>query len=305
MSQQIPIEKERAVGHDDADDNDNEKDNQSSIPMVVKVSKTGGPCLEFGVTAYADEIVIDSLSVKDPDMAEDQLPYEGPRFDELDENLQKAFHKYLEIRGIKPSVTNFLHEYMVNKEHREYTNWLKNLKKRNTNSLSVRLEISDRSVFRNETIRRIKLSPAHRAGTPLRAVQMRSIIGFENGGTNPGHLFYFAANQFSIAVALSSAQHIYSHICSSVLNFNNYSHLNQQLGSFENSYITENPRTHKPLIISKNRLREPKNRSNTCPVAKKSFRKNDFFFQKLCICAKKNAHVHREVKMRRSKIMRK
>nr|GEY26597.1 mitochondrial glycoprotein [Tanacetum cinerariifolium] len=48
---------------------------------------------------------------------------------ELDENLQKAFHKYLEIRGIKPSATNFLHEYMVNKEHKEYTNWLKNLKK--------------------------------------------------------------------------------------------------------------------------------------------------------------------------------
>ncbi|KAK9070505.1 hypothetical protein SSX86_010907 [Deinandra increscens subsp. villosa] len=114
---------------DDNDDDDSEKDHQSSLPMVVRVSKTGGPSLEFGVTAYPDEIVIDSLSVKDPDMAEDQLPYEGPRFDELDENLQKAFHKYLEIRGLKPSVTNFLHEYMVNKEHKEYTNWLKNVKK--------------------------------------------------------------------------------------------------------------------------------------------------------------------------------
>nr|GEV49915.1 putative glycoprotein family protein [Tanacetum cinerariifolium] len=114
---------------DDDADGDSDKDSQSSLPMVVKVSKTGGPCLEFGVTAYADEIVIDSLSVKDPDISEDQLPYEGPRFDELDENLQKAFHKYLEIRGIKPSATNFLHEYMVNKEHKEYTNWLKNLKK--------------------------------------------------------------------------------------------------------------------------------------------------------------------------------
>ncbi|KAK1426807.1 hypothetical protein QVD17_15487 [Tagetes erecta] len=115
---------------DDGDSgDDDDRENLSSLPMVVRVSKTGGPCLEFGVTAYADEIVIDSLSVKDPDMSEDQLPYEGPRFDELDENLQKAFHKYLEIRGIKPSVTNFLHEYMVNKDHREYTNWLKNLKK--------------------------------------------------------------------------------------------------------------------------------------------------------------------------------
>ncbi|KAK9120847.1 hypothetical protein Syun_018464 [Stephania yunnanensis] len=47
----------------------------------------------------------------------------------LDENLQRAFHKYLEIRGIKPSTTNFLHEYMINKDSREYLVWLKNLKK--------------------------------------------------------------------------------------------------------------------------------------------------------------------------------
>ncbi|KAL4582761.1 hypothetical protein LXL04_007320 [Taraxacum kok-saghyz] len=37
----------------------------------------------------------------------------------------------------------------------------------------------------------------------------------------------------------------------------------KQLGSFENSYIPENPRTPKPLTFSKNRLREAKNRSNT------------------------------------------
>ncbi|KAL4586206.1 hypothetical protein LXL04_010838 [Taraxacum kok-saghyz] len=55
--------------------------------------------------------------------------------------------------------------------------------------------------------------------------------------------------------------------------------------SFENSYIPENPRTPKLLTFSKNRLRGAKNRSNIRPVAKTFFRKNDFFFQKLCICA--------------------
>ncbi|KAL4556929.1 hypothetical protein LXL04_035096 [Taraxacum kok-saghyz] len=65
--------------------------------------------------------------------------------------------------------------------------------------------------------------------------------------------------------------------------------------SFENSYIPENPKTSKPLTFSKNRLRGTKNRSNTSPVAKKKLQKNDFFFfQKLCICAKKKkfAHMH-------------
>ncbi|CAK9135662.1 unnamed protein product [Ilex paraguariensis] len=114
---------------DDGDNNDDtERGMQSSTPLVVRVSKKDGPCLEFGCTAYPDEISIDSLSVKDPN-AEDQIAYEGPDFSDLDENLQKAFHKYLEIRGIKPSTTNYLHEYMINKDSREYLIWLKNLKK--------------------------------------------------------------------------------------------------------------------------------------------------------------------------------
>ncbi|KAL4568897.1 hypothetical protein LXL04_024514 [Taraxacum kok-saghyz] len=44
------------------------------------------------------------------------------------------------------------------------------------------------------------------------------------------------------------------------------------LGSFENSYIPENPRTTKPLTFSKNRLRVVKNRSNT-RFFKKKFEK--------------------------------
>ncbi|KAG8501451.1 hypothetical protein CXB51_003780 [Gossypium anomalum] len=90
--------------------------------------KPSGPSLEFNCTAYPDEITIDSLSVRNPN-SEDELAYEGPDFYDLDENLQKAFHKYLEIRGIKPSTTNYLHEYMINKDGREYILWLKNLKK--------------------------------------------------------------------------------------------------------------------------------------------------------------------------------
>ncbi|KAJ7964576.1 Mitochondrial glycoprotein [Quillaja saponaria] len=113
----------------DDDDVDSEKPSQSSIPLLVSVSKRDGPCLEFSCTAYPDEITLDSLAVKNPENAEDQIPYEGPDFNDLDENLQKAFHKYLEIRGIKPSATNFLHEYMINKDSREYFIWLKKLKK--------------------------------------------------------------------------------------------------------------------------------------------------------------------------------
>ncbi|KAJ8774282.1 hypothetical protein K2173_009713 [Erythroxylum novogranatense] len=111
------------------DEDDIEKPTQSHLPLLVTVSKKSGISLEFGCIAYADEIVIDSLSVKKTETSEEDIPYEGPNWNDLDENLRKGFHKYLEIRGIKPSTTNFLHEYMINKDSREYVGWLKDLKK--------------------------------------------------------------------------------------------------------------------------------------------------------------------------------
>ncbi|GLT75465.1 hypothetical protein SLA2020_471880 [Shorea laevis] len=112
----------------DDDDDNNRKANQSCLPLVVTVSKKSGLNLEFQCVALPDEISIDNLAVRNSDI-EYQLSYEGPDFHDLDENLQKVFHKYLEIRGVKPSTTNFLHEYMIEKDRREYLIWLKNLKK--------------------------------------------------------------------------------------------------------------------------------------------------------------------------------
>ncbi|KAG2730374.1 hypothetical protein I3760_01G289100 [Carya illinoinensis] len=117
------------TGEAAADDDDGEKANQSSLPLAVVVSKEGGPSLEFSCAAYPDEIVIDCLSVKHPEISEDEIAYRGPDFHDLDENLQKAFHKYLEMRGIKPSTIDFLHEYMINKNSREEMIWMKKLKK--------------------------------------------------------------------------------------------------------------------------------------------------------------------------------
>ncbi|XP_010490620.1 PREDICTED: uncharacterized protein At2g39795, mitochondrial isoform X1 [Camelina sativa] len=132
----IQVEVDSAASYDDeeeeqetvADDGDQENVAKFRIPIVVSVEKPGGVCLEFGVSAYPDEIVIDSLSIKQPQGSDNELAYEGPDFDDLDENLQKAFHRYLEIRGIKPSFTTFLSDYVANKESREYLQWLKDIK---------------------------------------------------------------------------------------------------------------------------------------------------------------------------------
>ena len=65
---------------DNAGENDEQTREESSIPLVVSISKDSGECLEFGVTAFPDEISIDHLSIKKPDGSEDQLAYEGPEF---------------------------------------------------------------------------------------------------------------------------------------------------------------------------------------------------------------------------------
>lgn len=72
---------------DDVDDNEdghNEKANETSIPLVVTVTKKSGLSLEFSCTAFPDEIVIDGLSVNHPEKSssseEEQLAYDGPDF---------------------------------------------------------------------------------------------------------------------------------------------------------------------------------------------------------------------------------
>ncbi|XP_021769058.1 uncharacterized protein At2g39795, mitochondrial-like [Chenopodium quinoa] len=126
MPSLVTGEEDEDEDQDDEDEKD-ETSTQSSVPLLVTVTKKDGSSLEFDCIAYPDEISINSLSLKNPD-TEDQLAYEGPDFLDLDENLQKAFHKYLEIRGIKPSTTNFLHEYMIEKDNKEYLRWLKDVK---------------------------------------------------------------------------------------------------------------------------------------------------------------------------------
>lgn len=42
--------------------------------------------------------------------------------------MQKSFHRYLEVRGIKHSLHDWLHEYMMSKDEKEYVVWLKNMR---------------------------------------------------------------------------------------------------------------------------------------------------------------------------------
>ncbi|KAG2333081.1 hypothetical protein Bca52824_004261 [Brassica carinata] len=100
----------------------------NGIPMFITVTKQDdGPSLEFVAKAYVDEIVIDVVYFQKP--YELSFPYQGPHdFADLYENLLKAFHRFLEIRGIKPTITEFVADYMANKDGRERLQWLNDIK---------------------------------------------------------------------------------------------------------------------------------------------------------------------------------
>ncbi|KAL8233577.1 hypothetical protein R6Q59_019677 [Mikania micrantha] len=81
-------EEDSTSNEDEDEDEDGSK--KASLPMVVKVSKPDGFGLEFGINAYVDKIVINSLWAKDPDMPADQVSYQGPSF----ENGPPRLHRH-------------------------------------------------------------------------------------------------------------------------------------------------------------------------------------------------------------------
>lgn len=51
--------------------------------------------------------------------------YMGPVFEELEEDIQTTFCRYLEERGIDTALATFLPDYVDYKEQQEYVNWLR------------------------------------------------------------------------------------------------------------------------------------------------------------------------------------
>ena len=51
--------------------------------------------------------------------------YGGPAFSDLDASLQEAFEAYLEERGVDAALAEYVVELSIDKEQREYVNWLK------------------------------------------------------------------------------------------------------------------------------------------------------------------------------------
>ncbi|XP_042491494.1 uncharacterized protein At2g39795, mitochondrial-like, partial [Macadamia integrifolia] len=98
------------------------------ISLIVDVSKGEGcDVLEFVCSAWPDSLEIQKIfMLRRGGMP--ARPYVGPDFKDLDDELQNAYHEFLEERGLNDELAVFLHEYMVNKDKTELVRWLGNIK---------------------------------------------------------------------------------------------------------------------------------------------------------------------------------
>lgn len=115
----LPIKKDG----DDAEDGV-----QLHITLIVELFKEENKdVMQFVCSAWPDCIEIRKVFTRMRDQIKDR-PYTGPRFKELDDELQDSLYDFLEARGIGDDLAVFLHQYITNKDKKEYICWLEKVK---------------------------------------------------------------------------------------------------------------------------------------------------------------------------------
>jgi len=120
---------------------DSEKEvGEESLPVhaSVTIEKPSKGALSIDITAQDGTFMVNNVFYyKDSKLANDrsadadglrQALYLGPEFEDLDEDLQVLFERYLEERGINTALALFISYYAEYKEQKEYENWLSGVK---------------------------------------------------------------------------------------------------------------------------------------------------------------------------------
>ncbi|XP_022736723.1 mitochondrial acidic protein MAM33 isoform X2 [Durio zibethinus] len=111
---------------------DPEEDGINQLFLHVDVSKPGQEeSLQFLCGLYPDALGIHSVSMRPKlDSSEDVVvpsKYNGPVFEDLDENMRDALHSFIEERGVNESLFPFLQAWLYVKDHRNLLRWFKSV----------------------------------------------------------------------------------------------------------------------------------------------------------------------------------
>lgn len=106
------------------DDNEDEEGSGIGINFTITIKRGKN-------TMVVDSLATDSFTIQNIRYIDEKHAstepnelYEGPSFNDLDENLQGAFYEYLTERNIDDDLSFFVLAYSRDKEQREYTHWL-------------------------------------------------------------------------------------------------------------------------------------------------------------------------------------
>ena len=104
------------------------------VHLSVSIERAGKGALQLETIAQDGLIAIDSIYYyKDAKHLDPKTPeheaqashlYTGPPFNNLDEDLQVLFEKFLDERGINTTMAIWVPEYIDYKEQKEYLHWL-------------------------------------------------------------------------------------------------------------------------------------------------------------------------------------
>ncbi|XP_074286075.1 uncharacterized protein At2g39795, mitochondrial-like [Silene latifolia] len=102
---------------------------QLHITMIISIFKEkSNQVLELICSAFPDTLEIQKLFVREQSKFPTKQPYTGPKFRELDDQLQDSLYDFLHERGIDDNLCVFLHRYIQYKDKAEYIRWMESVK---------------------------------------------------------------------------------------------------------------------------------------------------------------------------------
>lgn len=109
------------------------------VRLLVKITRDGQQgALEIDAVAADGDVIVENVffyptaELADPQSGEGEfkrrLVYGGPRYDNLDPDLQGLMDQFLAERGINTELSSWLPDFVDWKEQKEYVRWLNNVK---------------------------------------------------------------------------------------------------------------------------------------------------------------------------------
>lgn len=118
-------------GEDESQFEDPSEQEDPEVDVGIVFNATvikGDQALVFECKSDGEYLEILHVSLENADEEEEDSVYTGPVYSELDEKLLMEFPAFLEKRGITPEFAGYLLALVSDKEQREYTKWLGNVK---------------------------------------------------------------------------------------------------------------------------------------------------------------------------------